>query len=41
VPRQITMEMGEGAVFYALHCNDPQMLDTSFKFSWDQLPKAV
>jgi hypothetical protein len=40
VPRRITMDMAEGAVFYGLSCSDPQMIDTTFKFSWDQLPEA-
>jgi hypothetical protein len=40
VPRQITMEMSEGAVFYGLQTADPQLLDSTFRFSWDQLPEA-
>jgi hypothetical protein len=40
IPRLVTMEMDEGAVFYGLSTADPQMLDTSFRFSWDQLPVA-
>ena len=41
VPRKVTMEMSEGAVFYGLQTSDPQLLDDTFRFSWDQLPKAV
>jgi len=41
VPRTITLEMSEGAVFYGLSTVDPQLLDETFRFSWDQLPKAV
>ena len=41
VPRTVTLEMSEGAVFYGLQTTDPQLLDSTFKFSWDQLPKAV
>jgi hypothetical protein len=40
VPRMITMDMAEGAVFYGLSCSDPQMIDTTCKFSWEQLPVA-
>jgi hypothetical protein len=40
VPRQVTMDMSEGAVFYGLQTSEPQMLDTTFRFSWDQLPEA-
>jgi hypothetical protein len=40
VPRRITMEMAEGAVFYGMHCADPQLIDTTFKFDWSQLPEA-
>jgi hypothetical protein len=38
VPRRITMQMDEGAVFQALSCADPQMIDTTWKFDWNQLP---
>jgi hypothetical protein len=34
------MEMSEGAVFYGLQTADPQLLDSTFRFSWDQLPEA-
>jgi hypothetical protein len=40
VPRLITMRMDEGAVFYALSCSEPQLIDTTFKFDWKQLPEA-
>ena len=40
VPRKVTMEMSEGAVFYGMSCNDPQMLDPTFGFDWNQLPEA-
>jgi hypothetical protein len=32
--------MAEGAVFYGLSCDEPQMLDTTFRFDWSQLPEA-
>jgi hypothetical protein len=41
VPRQIMMQMNEGAVFYGLACTDPQLLDDSFRFDWQQLPEAT
>lgn len=41
VPRQITMDMEEGAVFCGMHCHDPQMLDAKFKFDWSMLPEAI
>jgi hypothetical protein len=41
IPRKITMQLAEGAVFYGLQTSDPQLLDTTFKFDWSQLPKAV
>jgi hypothetical protein len=41
IPRRVTMRMDEGAIFYGLHTADAQIIDTSFRFSWDQLPKAV
>jgi hypothetical protein len=40
VPRTITLELAEGAVFYGLQTADPQLLDSTFRFSWDQLPEA-
>jgi hypothetical protein len=40
IPRLITMSMDEGAMLYGLHTTDAQMIDTSFRFSWDQLPEA-
>ena len=40
IPRKVTLELEEGAVFYGLATADPQMLDTTFRFSWDQLPEA-
>ncbi len=40
VPRVIEMKLSEGAVFYGLQTSDPQILDTSFRFDWHQLPKA-
>jgi len=41
VPRRVTLDMAEGAVFYGLHCNDAQMLDTHFAFDWATLPEAT
>lgn len=41
IPRLVTMDMAEGAVFHGLLTDDPQMLDTTWRFSWDQLPPAV
>ena len=40
VPRWITCEMAEGTVFYGLQTADPQMIDTTFRFDWSQLPGA-
>jgi hypothetical protein len=40
IPRQVTVQLAEGAVFYGLLCNDPQMIDTTWKFDWKQLPEA-
>ena len=40
IPRQVTVQLAEGAVFYGLLCNDPQMIDTTWKFDWKQLPAA-
>jgi hypothetical protein len=40
IPRHVTMRMDEGAVFYGLHTTDAQMIDTSFRFDWSQLPEA-
>lgn len=40
IPREITLDMAEGAVFYGLQTADPQMIDTNFRFDWDQLPLA-
>ena len=40
MPRLITMQMNEGAVFYGMQTADPQLIDTTWKFSWDQLPEA-
>ena len=40
IPRQVTMQLAEGAVFFALVCNEPQMIDTTWKFDWSQLPRA-
>lgn len=40
VPREINLAMAPGAVFYGIQTVDPQMLDTTFRFSWDQLPEA-
>jgi hypothetical protein len=40
IPRQVSCELAEGAVFYGLSTSDPQMLDSTFRFSWDQLPEA-
>lgn len=40
VPRGICMALGPGAVFYGLACTEPQVLDTTWKFDWDQLPRA-
>lgn len=40
IPRILTFDMAEGAVFHGLQTTDPQMLDTTFRFNWDQLPAA-
>jgi len=41
VPPQVTCDFEQGAVFYGLSCSEPQMIDTTFMFSWDQLPRAT
>jgi hypothetical protein len=41
IPRTITLDMAEGAVFYGLQIADPQMIDTTWKFDWHQLPEAT
>ncbi len=41
VPRTISCELSEGAVFYGLSTSDPQLLDETFRFDWSQLPKAA
>jgi hypothetical protein len=41
VPREIRMQMQEGAVFYGFSCVDAQMLDERFRFDWQQLPEAT
>lgn len=40
IPRQIQVHIEEGGVFYGLQTADPQMIDTTFKFDWSQLPEA-
>jgi hypothetical protein len=40
IPREVTMDLAEGAVFYGLQTADPQMIDTTFRFDWNQLPRA-
>jgi hypothetical protein len=40
ISRAITMEMDEGAVFCGLSTTEPQMLDSTFRFDWSQLPEA-
>lgn len=40
ISRVITMQMDPGAVFYGLQTSDAQMIDTSFRFDWSQLPEA-
>lgn len=40
VPREIILKASEGAVFYGLQTVDPQMIDITFRFSWDQLPEV-
>ena len=40
ISRRITCELAEGAVFYGLWTTDSQLLDTTFKFDWAQLPGA-
>lgn len=41
VPRTIEMKLPEGSVFYGIQTTEPQMLDTSFRFDWSQLPEAT
>jgi hypothetical protein len=40
IPRTISMDLAEGAVFYGLQTADPQVIDTTWKFDWSQLPEA-
>ena len=40
IPRRIELVLEEGAVFHGVSTSDPQMLDTTFSFNWDQLPEA-
>lgn len=40
IPRIIRMKLSEGAVFCGLRTMDAQMIDTSFRFDWAQLPEA-
>ncbi len=40
VPRQVTIDFEQGAAFYGLACSEAQMIDTTFRFDWSQLPKA-
>src|SRR5882672_4307805 len=39
-PRTIALGLSEGGVLYGVNCADPQMLDTSYSFSWDKLPEV-
>jgi hypothetical protein len=41
ISRTITVDLAEGAVFYGLQTNDPQMIDTTWKFDWSQLPEPA
>jgi hypothetical protein len=41
IPRTVTCDLAEGAVLYGLHAAEPQMLDTTFRFDWSQLPGAT
>lgn len=40
IPRIVTLDMAQGAVFYGLQTSDAQMLNTNFKFDWSQLPSV-
>lgn len=40
VPRRITLELAAGATLYGVSCQEPQLIDTDWRFSWDQLPVA-
>jgi len=40
IPRTVTCELAEGAVFHGLATADPQLLDDTFRFDWSQLPEA-
>jgi hypothetical protein len=40
VPRTITCELAEGAMFYGLSTTEAQMLDSTFRFYWSRLPEA-
>lgn len=41
VRREVTVRFSEGTQLLAVSTSDPQILDASFKFSWDQLPEAM
>lgn len=41
VPRIVELNLTEGALFCGLLTADPQVLDTTFSFSWDQLPEPI
>lgn len=41
IPRLVTAEFGEGAIFYGLQTVDAQMIDATWKFDWNQLPEPV
>ena len=40
ISRQITLELGAGAVLHGLSTSDPQIIDPRFSFDWSQLPEA-
>jgi hypothetical protein len=41
VPRELKVSFDEGTVFSGIQTVEPQMLDTTFRFDWHQLPEAV
>ena len=41
VPRLVTAEFAPGTVFHGIRTADPQPVDTTWKFSWEQLPEPL
>lgn len=41
VPRELTLQMEEGALFCGIHCGDEQMINPAYRFTWGDLPEAT